>query len=205
MNAKINLAPEVYQNSQRSKQRKRVAAILGGIVSVSVLALVAVAAVVFGTQKVYLLTVNGDIKKLQQRLDEEPDLVKAVTAQQHLLSVVDLYNNRAYISRFFENMQDVLPTGVALESLEIGNDNLVTISGSSQSFAQANKFAKALQADNVEIGADAAPSKPPYFTDITLASADAAPNGTVSFKITAQMSGDVTAAASSGSGGNNGK
>ncbi len=194
MNAKINLAPEVYQNGLRAKQRKRVATLIGTIVGGTALVVVGVAALVYGGQKIYLSTVNADIKKLQGELDSNADLIPAVTIQQHLKSVIGLYDQRVYLSQFLLNLQSISPVGVALESVQIDAANTVTISGTSASFNLASKFTKAIEADNIEIGANPDPSKTPYFTDISLLSADAGPTGKVAFKMTAKMASEVVAA-----------
>lgn len=208
MIARINLAPEVYQNSQRSKQRKRVATTLGAISCGVMGALIGVFLLIYGGQKVFLVTVNSDIKKYQDQITKmDPELTKAVTAQQHVKSVVSLYGKRVYISQFFKDLERITPVGVALESIAIGTANDVTLTANGGSFKLADKFVKAIQADNVEIGANPALSNTPYFSSINLSSVDSGTDGKVQFKITAQMATDVTSApkTSASTGGFNGR
>jgi Tfp pilus assembly protein PilN len=188
---RINLAPEVYQASQRAHYLKRLATSIGVGVSVVCVGLVIVGLVIIGGEKVAILKLQSDIKAKQDQVKTYSDLQEAATAQQHLASMTTLYNQTGNFSKFFQVLQDFVPQGIAVSTITISPDNTVELTATAQNFDLITKFAKALEQSNTEVGKNASPTSKPYFTNIQIQNAENGNSG-VDFKLTTQMSSEVT-------------
>jgi hypothetical protein len=194
MTARINLAPEVYQTSQRNKRRKRLATTITTVTAFACGGLIIILLLIIVSQKGALVVIQNNIKKSQKDLMEMPDLQRALTVQHHLKSWDKLYNEKTYMSEFFRVLETYAPQGVAVGNIDVSEENILTVSAAAQNYALATKFAKALDAANVEIGPNASLSATPYFTGTELASVSQESNNSVTFKLTTQMSSEVTRA-----------
>lgn len=193
MIAKVNLAPEIYQASQRNKQRRRLATSAGIIVNVIAVGLIILGLVVIGGQKIAIAVLQGQINSRQNQVKTYADLPAAVTAQQHLTSLGQLASQKVYFSRFFTVLQGVAPQGIAATNVTVGTDNTLEMTGTATTYQLITKLAKALEADNLTVGPNASPTQQPYFTNVTVVSASTDTNtGGVDFKLDAQMSAGVT-------------
>lgn len=188
---KLNLAPDVYQASQRAKRLRAVVTSIGAAISVISIGLVVVGLVVLGGQKVAIKKLQSDIKEKQNQVDTYADLPAAVTAQQHLLSLNQLYTEQIQFSRFFSVLQELAPQGVGVMTIGVGADNSLDVSASARSYDLVTKFTKALEAANVTLGNNASASQTPYFTEVNLQGVSD-DGGGVSFKLQAKMSPEVT-------------
>jgi Tfp pilus assembly protein PilN len=193
MTAKVNLAPEIYQASQRNKQRRRLATSVGIIVNAVAVGLIVLALVVIGGQKIAIAVLQGQINSRQDQVKTYADLPAAVTAQQHLTSLGQLASKKVYFSRFFSVLQGIAPQGIAATNVTVGTDNTLEMTGTAHTYDLVTKLAKALQADNLTVGSNASPTQQPYFTNVSVASVSAdTANGGVDFKLDTQMSSGVT-------------
>lgn len=192
MTARINLAPEVYQTSQRNKRRKRMAVAIATTVGIVCGGVLGVLLLVIVSQKAALSVFQRNIDAKQNELKQMPELERALTVQHHLLSWKSINSEKTYLSEFFKVLEAYAPQGVAVGNLQLSADNILSVSASAQNYALATKFAKALDAANVEIGPNASASAQPYFTGTELASVSQESNGTVTFKLSTQMSSEVT-------------
>lgn len=193
MSARLNLAPEVYQTSQRQKHRRKVATTAAITVSLIAAGLVVLGLVVVGGQNIYLGTVNAQIKERQEKVRSYSELQDAATAQQHLATLAGLTNSKARFSRFFEVLQQFAPQGVVASKIIISEDNVIEMSGTAKTYELVTKLVKALEAGNVQIGSNAAATNQPYFSNVELSGvSDNGGNQGVSFKVTAKMSSEVT-------------
>jgi Tfp pilus assembly protein PilN len=190
--AKLNLAPEVYQSGQRAKHRKQVATSIGIGVGVTAIGLVIACLVILGGQAAYIATLNRQIKDKQSQVSSFADLPKAVTLAQHLDSLNNMADQKVRITRFFDVLQTVVPQGLAVSALSINDANVLEVNATARSYSLATKFAKALEASNLEVGPNAAPSNPPYFTDVNLSAVSRNGGNGVDFKLTTQMAPEVT-------------
>jgi hypothetical protein len=77
-------------------------------------------------------------------------------------------------------------------SLEVDSANLLTVRGTTTSYAELAKMARAMALSNVKIGAGAAPSNTPYFSDIKIGNAESEDRSGVSFSITANVGSGAT-------------
>ena len=191
--AKINLAPEVYQNSQRDKRRRRLALTLGTLIGTVALLMVVAAGVVYGAQTVAIKLLRNSIAGDETKLQNYPGLIKAATAQEHLTSWQQLNQQKVFISRFFDVLQQSAPQGIAISNLSIDNQNNLDATGTSQTYTLAAKFAQALAAYNVQIGNNASPSQQPYFTNVQIKNIESSNQQQgIDFELTTQMSSQVT-------------
>jgi hypothetical protein len=78
--AKINLAPEIYQNSQRDKRHRKIALTLGTIISVVALGVVIAAGVLLTAQTVAIRLLRQSVTSDENQLQTYPNLIKAATA-----------------------------------------------------------------------------------------------------------------------------
>jgi len=192
MSTRINLAPEVYQTSQRNKQRKKLATTVAITIGIVCTALVGVLVLIVVSQKGVLYGLQSSIDGKQKQLKQIPNLQAAVTLNDHLTSWESLNSQKPYLSKFFEVLQTFAPQGVALEGITISEDNILEVNASAKTFSLATKFAKALDAANVEIGSTPAGTNTPFFSGTELASVSDDDAGVVSFKLTTHMSSEVT-------------
>jgi len=189
--AKINLAPEIYQTSQRNKRHRKIAVTLGTLVSVIALGVIIAAGVILTAQTVAIKLLRQSVTNDENQLQTYPNLVKAATAQEHLTSWEQLNQQKVYLSRFFTVLQEVAPQGIAITNLALDQQNNLQITGTAQSYALASKFAQALSASNTQVGPGASPSKSPYFSDVQITSLSADQQGEIDFQLTTQMSTGV--------------
>lgn len=192
MTAKFNLAPEVYQTSQRNKRRRRSVTSIAIVVNVVAVGIVVLALVIIGGQKIAIAVLDGQIKTGQDKVKTYADLPDAVTAQQHLLSLGNLATQQVYFSRFFTVLQNVAPSGLAVNKATVGSANTLELTGTAPDYNTITKFAKALAAYNVTVGTNASPTQQPYFTNVSLGQVAKDNNNVVTFKLDTQMSNQVT-------------
>lgn len=192
MTTRINLAPEVYQTSQRNKRRKKLASTVAILVGVVCTAIVGVLILIVLSQKGILLGLQGSIDGKKEKLAEMSDLQAAVTLNDHLQSWNKLNSEKTYLSAFFTVLQDFAPQGVTVEALAIADDNTLEVKATAKTYALATKFAKALDAANVEIGNEPSASNTPFFSGTELASVREDSANVVTFKLTTHMSSEVT-------------
>ena len=145
MSARINLAPEVYQDSQRSKRRKKLATTIAVAVCSISGGLVVLGLIIIAGQTVFLSTLQKDISDRETKVESYSDLPDAVTAQQHLASLNDISAQKVHFSRFFSVLESLAPQGFAVSTISISNYNLLTMSASDTTYALVTTFAKALK------------------------------------------------------------
>lgn len=191
LKAKVNLAPEVHQTNQRNKQRKKLAATVATSVGIVCAIIVGGLVLLVGAQKVTIAAQNNEIKKRQNEIEQIADLKRAVTIQEHLKSWKDINSQKVYLSRFFDVLQEFAPQGISISNLELTEDNLLTVTVTAKGYPLATKFAKALEAANVQVGKNASESSQPYFSNVELQAVSDNGDGLISFKLTTQMSGQV--------------
>jgi Tfp pilus assembly protein PilN len=191
MSARVNLAPEVYQNSQRSKRRRQLAITLGLTLGVVCGAVLVVSLVVLAGQYAVIAAYTKQIKDVQQEIQQIPDLQKAVTVQQHLNSWDSLQQQLVYSSKFYEILQSVTPQELAFESLSLKDPTTLETTGVAKNYTTINKLAKALEASNVDVGTHASPQNTPHFADVLVLSANQNSSGGVEFKLNAKVSTEV--------------
>ncbi|HUC86894.1 MAG TPA: PilN domain-containing protein [Candidatus Saccharimonadales bacterium] len=192
MNVRLNLAPEVYQASQRAKQRKQLATSIGVLVSAVSVGIVVVSLIILGGQKVLLAALNNSVKQRQNKVSQYAELGTAATAQQHLQAWSQLAGTQGHFSNFFQILQDFAPQGVAATQVSVDNTNTITMTGDANSYDLVTKFAKALEASNVQVGPSHAATNQPYFTNVQLSNVSNNGSDGIGFQLTTTMSSEVT-------------
>lgn len=188
---KVNLAPEVHQTNQRNKQRKKLASTIATGIGITCGIIIGVLVLLVGAQKVTIAAQNNEIKKRQNEIAQIQDLKRAVTLQEHLKSWKEINDEKVYLSRFFEVLQEFAPQGVSISNLQLSEDNILTVTATAKGYPLATKFAKALEAANVEVGKNASDASKPYFTNVELKAVSDNGDGLVSFKLSTEVSGEV--------------
>jgi Tfp pilus assembly protein PilN len=191
MSTKVNLAPEVYQTSQRNKSRKQLAVTICVLLGVVCGGIVLVSLIIMGGQYAAIAKYSSDIQDVQKEIQGIPNLKDAVTVQQHLISIDSLRSQMIYSSRFYEALQSVTPDQLTLTTLTMKDPSNLEIGGAAKTYGTINKLAKALEAVNVQIGPNASTQNQPFFTNVLVTTASSTNTGTVEFKLTAQVSSEV--------------
>ncbi len=192
MSVKLNLAPEIYQASQRAKHRRQVATTIGILVGVISVGVVVLSGVILGGQSLALASLNSSIKSSQNKVAQYADLQAAATAQQHLSTWAQLSGSQGQFSKFFQILQEFAPQGVAASNISVDDTNTITMSGTATSYDLVTKFAKALQESNVQVGQNHAATNQPYFANVQLSGVSNNGVSGVGFQLTTQMSSEVT-------------
>ena len=192
MSVLINLLPDLRQAKLRAKQRRRLATI-GAITVCSISGgLVIVLALYEGAQKLDIRSLTNQITVNKSTLQNTPGLIDALTAQQHLDSLPQLYSQRVYITKFFNAYNQSSPTDITINSLTVDETNVLKVQGAGTSYASVAKLADALAADNVTVGMGANASNVPYFTDISIDQVSKSTDNQVTFGLSANVAEGVT-------------
>jgi Tfp pilus assembly protein PilN len=187
----VNLLPDLRQAKLREQRRRQLVsgiavliwAVCGGVVVL--MALYAVG------QSAFISNATHQIQNKEDDLKSMPDLIPALTAQQHLNSLSTLYGQRVYLSKFFEAYQEADPQSTTINALSVDESNVLTVTGQSPTYAEVAKVARALEASNVRVGVGAAAANAPYFTGVQITTVSSPRKGEVDFTLTASLSSGV--------------
>ncbi len=188
----INLLPDLRQEKMRNKQRRRLAKLVASGVAGACMAILVVLFLITLGQNVRVSQLSSQIQVNQANLDNVKDLQKVVTVQQHLNSLETLYRQRIYLSKFYGVLSQLEPKEIGLQTLNLDQNNLLTVNGLARNYGSITKFVKALEASNISLGFGADSKNQPNFKDLQLTSVAADASNQVNFAITATMSTEVT-------------
>ncbi len=191
MSILINLLPDTRQAKQRDHQRRQLATGIAVVVWVVVGGIVVLLTLYMEGQKLAIGNYNKQISDKETQLQGTSGLLDALTAQQHLNSLPQLYNQRVYLTKFFTAYTAANPNDVTVSSLVIDNTNAMTINGTGRTYAAVAKLAKALEADNVTVGSGANSGNQPYFTNVAIQSVSRS-NNQVNFTLNATVGSGAT-------------
>lgn len=171
MNIQVNLLPEARLHKLKNEsKRKTYATITGLVVAVFVASIILFVML----QGFLLATYNLNqtkISDLNKSVDTSKELEeKASTSQANLASFYRLNSNRTYASRVFTNLSKVTPANVTLTTLQIDNKDLVTVSGTTNSFADVSRFGESLSQFNVNYLPQQELDRKPIFNDVSIVS-----------------------------------
>ena len=176
----INLVPDVKQeliHSQRIRSTVITGAILIGLISISIVALLAF--YIFAIQTARDVIANNQITSGSDKLlniddpSKKDDLSKTLTIQNQLTKITDLNSNKKIDSRIFDLLKAVIPpapNNVKFSDLTIDSTaNRITINGqASNSYAALEVFKKTLAGAKVNyIGSDGKPQSIVLASDIS--------------------------------------
>lgn len=191
MSVLINLLPDTRQAKLRERRRRQLVTGIAVVVWIVAGGVVALLSLYVAGQKLAISNANKQIADKKQQLENVPGLMDALTAQQHLTSLPDLYRQRVYLTKFFAAYSEANPQDVALASMTLDATNQLVASGTAKSYLAAAKLARALEAEHVTIGKGAAAGNEPYFTNVALQTVTRA-NNQVSFTINMTVGAGAT-------------
>jgi hypothetical protein len=190
----VNLLPDLRQAKLKEARRRQLVSGVAILIWIVCGGLVVVMALVEVSQKALIHAVSTRITNKEDALKQMPDLIPAMTAQQHLSSLSSLYGKRVYLTKFFQAYMQADPVDVFITSMGIDPNNVMTINGTAPSYAEVAKVARALEASNVKVGAGASESNSPYFSDVSITSVASPARGKVDFAVSATLQPEVTSA-----------
>lgn len=186
MNVHVNLLPEARILKLKAQSRRRFVGTLTGLVCGITAAII----IVLVMLQVFLLSTyqlnQNRIADLKTTIGKSHEMEQqTATLQANLNSFYTLNQERLYASRVFTNLGNTIPSGVTVNSFQISDDNVVTITGTANSFADVASFAKALTDYNVNYKPQPELERKPLFTDVSITSLSKdATSGKVNFSMT---------------------
>lgn len=188
MSIQINLLPEARMAKLRNKSKKTryiaIASVMGGsLLAVSVVLIMLQVFLVgtFAQGEDKIKNLNADISK-----SSTVEQVSA-TLQANLASFYALNNSRTYASRIFSNLFKAVPENITITSVGIDSKDVISISGTTDSFADVSKFAAILELYNLNYLPQADLERKAVFTDTLIVSVSKSTDGKVSFSITCKV------------------
>lgn len=188
MSIQINLLPEARIAKLRNKSKKTlyiaVASVVGGSVAAISVVLIMLQVFLVGTfaqGEDKIKNLNADISK-----SVTTEQVSA-TLQANLASFYTLNNSRTYASRIFSNLFKAVPENITITSVGIDSKDVISISGTTDSFADVSKFAAILELYNLDYLPQPDLERKAIFTDTLIVSVSKSTDGKVSFSITCKV------------------
>ncbi len=145
----FNLLPDVklqYIKTRRTKRLVTTISLLSAAVAITMLAVLFLSVQV--VQKKHLQDLSNDINGEVAKLKQTENLDKILTIQNQLASLPDLHSKKTVTSRLLNYIQQVTPASPAvyISKLELDfSTNTLVITGSSDTFATANRYADTLK------------------------------------------------------------
>lgn len=169
MSLKVNLLPEARLSTLRNKSRKRtfttITVLSGGVVATIIIVLALLQGFLFATYQANASVLKElDTEIAKDRALEE----KATTLQENLAAFSNLNNNRTYVSRVFTNLFNAIPSNVSINNFQVGNDDKVTISATTNSFEDVAKTAESLSQYNTNFKPQADLERKPVFSEVNV-------------------------------------
>ena len=150
MNIQINLLPEARMHKLRNAAKKKtyatIAGLTGGILAAAIVVFIMLQGFLSATYSANNTKINDLNKELATTKPMEEE---SATLQANLASFYQLNTNRTYVTRFFTNFFKMVPSFVKIDSVAIAADNTVTVTGSTQSFADVSRFANLVEQYNL--------------------------------------------------------
>jgi Tfp pilus assembly protein PilN len=171
MNIQVNLLPEARLHKLKNESRKKTFV----TITVLVVALFLASIILFAMLQGFLLATfnlnKNKIADLNKSMESSKALEEsASTLQANLASFYKLDSNRTYASRIFTNLAKVTPSNVTISTLQIDNKDLVTVSGTTDSYADVSRFGESLSEYNVNYLPQEGLDRKPIFKDVTIVS-----------------------------------
>jgi len=142
----LNLLPDVKMEYLKAERSRRLVASVSVIVILASVGLLVMLLLFAGAQAKHLSDLNADIKKDSQTLKDQPGIEKVLTVQNQLESLTELHSKKPAVSRMFEFLNQVTPTGVSITNLLVDfNKQEITITGTADSLGSVNKYVDTLK------------------------------------------------------------
>ena len=180
----INLLPDTRLVKQRAHRRRQIVGTLATTICVVCGVVLLLLFLSVGSVTIIKNKLTDDIAAKKTKLVAVPGIIGALTAQQHLDSLPELYSSRTLMTKFFAAYAVANPTDVSLNALTVNPDNTMKATGIAGSYASVSKLARALEAEK-----DATGNK--KFTTVEIESAGRE-SANVSFSLYIVMAPGVT-------------
>ena len=186
----LNLLPQVKVNFIKSQKLKRVALLVCiPLMTISILIVVFLAYVVYGSQKSKLSSLDSRAVASIDQLNGVKGLGKILTVKNQLNNLDSLHATKPVTSRIFNWLNQLTPNDVSISKLTIDYPtNTITIEGASTSTNLINQFADTLKFTTYT---DSKTDKttPAAFSDVVLSNFSFSNNGTliVDYTLTAKF------------------
>lgn len=130
----INLVPDVKQEFLRAQKLRNMAVSISVIVGLAAAGVVVVLGLLLGAQLLHEKIQKENIDKQFKKLSSIEDLSSLLTIQSQLAAIPDLQSNRSMMSRAFDTVTAITPTGeneIKISNLTIDpTESTMTIEGS---------------------------------------------------------------------------
>jgi Tfp pilus assembly protein PilN len=188
MNIQINLLPEARMLKLHNKSKKTRYITIASVMGISVTAV----AVVLIMLQVFLVGTyaqgENKIKDLDATIAKSVSTEQsAATLQANLASFYSLNSSRTYASRIFSNLFKAVPENITISSVSIDSKDMISISGTTNSFADVSKFATILELYNLDYLPQPDLERKAVFTEPRIESVSKSDDGKVSFSITCKV------------------
>lgn len=188
MNIQINLLPEARMLKLHNKSKKTRYITIASVMGISVTAV----AVVLIMLQVFLVGTyaqgENKIKDLDATIAKSVSTEQsAATLQANLASFYSLNSSRTYASRIFSNLFKAVPENITISSVSIDSKDMISISGTTNSFLDVSKFATILELYNLDYLPQPDLERKAVFTEPRIESVSKSDDGKVSFSITCKV------------------
>lgn len=144
---KINLLPDIklqYLNAQRTKYK-----FISGAVVVSVVFIVLAVLLALHVHVVQVAQLSNKQKSIDgslRTLQSDPNAIKVATLQNQLQGLSTLATQKPSMSRMFGYLQELVPSNVGLNSVNIDpSTSSIKLAGTTNSYQSANAFSDTLK------------------------------------------------------------
>jgi Tfp pilus assembly protein PilN len=150
----FNLLPDVklqYNKVQRLRKTVNSAVILMSVVSLGLFILLLLSVDV--VQKKQMSDAGKELDSVSKQLNNIPQINRIVTVQNQLQTLSGLHQNKHISSRVFTYLNQLTPTGVSINKLDLDlKQQTLVIGGTADSQKTVNAFADNLKATKYQIG-----------------------------------------------------
>lgn len=169
----INLVPDVKQEFLRAQKLRNMAVSISVIVGLAAAGVVVVLGLLLGAQLLHEKIQKENIDKQFKKLSSIEDLSSLLTIQSQLAAIPDLQSNRSMMSRAFDTVTAITPTGeneIKISNLTIDpTESTMTIEGSANNgYGATDVFRKTILNTQVKYKADDTEQTVPLATKVDM-------------------------------------
>ncbi len=182
----INLLPDVRIAKERAARQRQLVISISTVVTAASVGLIVLMFLINGALNLRINQLTSSIQSDQQKLESTPNLVEALTVQQHLAMLPDLYKQRVKMTKLLDVLAADSPNQFSLSAITTDASGVIKVTGTAKTYATVQRFATAIEKNNhtkVTGGTD--------FTNVILGSASGS-NNNIAFSLTATATPGVT-------------
>jgi Tfp pilus assembly protein PilN len=143
----FNLLPDIKLEYIKARRTRRAISLISAFVVVGCLAIVIILFVAINViQRKHLSDLSADIESGIGTIQAYDDIDRMLTVQNQLKVLPDLHNQKPVVSRLFTYIQNVVPSSVSVDKLDIDFDaNTVSFTGEAPDLKTINMFVDTLK------------------------------------------------------------